>query len=57
VKITYDPAKRAATFRERAVDFEKAAEVFEGPTIDYPDDRFDYGERRVVTVGHLGRAW
>jgi uncharacterized DUF497 family protein len=54
VKITYDPAKRAATWRERMVDFDDATEVFNGPTFDYQDDRFDYGETRMVTVGRLG---
>jgi uncharacterized DUF497 family protein len=53
-KITYDPAKPAAAPRERAVDFDKAAEVFGGPTFDYQDDRFDYGETRMITVGRLG---
>jgi len=30
VQITYDPAKRATTLRERELDFEDAAEVFAG---------------------------
>ncbi|MEA2872097.1 MAG: uncharacterized protein QOH67_2073 [Hyphomicrobiales bacterium] len=27
--------------------------VFAGPTIDIPDLRRDYGERRINSVGHL----
>jgi len=53
VRITYDPAKRAETLRERGLDFEEAAEVFAGVVIDIPDERFEYGEARVLTVGHL----
>lgn len=53
MKITYDSAKQAETWRERAVDFNDAAKVFDGPTFDRQDDRFDYGETRVVTVGRL----
>jgi uncharacterized DUF497 family protein len=53
VRITYDPAKRAATLKERGVDFEEAIEVFKGVVIDIPDERFDYGEARILTVGHL----
>ena len=53
MKITSDPAKRAATLAERGLDFEDAAEVFQGDTLDFPDDRRDYGELRMVTVGHL----
>jgi uncharacterized protein len=53
VRVAYDPAKRAATLKERSLDFEAAAEVFAGIVIDIPDVRFDYGEARVLTVGHL----
>ncbi len=53
MRITYDPAKRARTLAERGLDFEDAAEVFEGDTLDFPDDRRDYGELRMLTVGHL----
>jgi len=54
MKITYDPAKRDWTWRERGLDFDRAAEVFAGPTFDRPDDRYDYGETRIITVGRLG---
>ena len=53
MKITYDPAKRDWTLRERGLDFEQAAQVFAGPTIDIPDLRRDYGERRINSVGYL----
>jgi uncharacterized DUF497 family protein len=53
VEITFDPAKREATLAERCLDFADAAEVFTGDTLDADDDRSDYGERRVITVGHL----
>lgn len=53
MKITCDPAKRAATLAERGLDFGDAVEVFAGDTLDFPDNRRDYGELRVVTVGHL----
>jgi uncharacterized protein len=53
MKITCDPAKRALTLAERGLDFEDAAEVFRGDTLDFPDDRRDCGELRMVTVGHL----
>src|SRR5258708_17766263 len=53
MKITFDPVKRAVTLAERGLDFEDAAEVFCGDTLDFPDDRRDYGELRMLTVGHL----
>jgi uncharacterized protein len=51
--IIYDPAKRAWTLRERKLDFEDAARVFGGWTLDIPDLRRDYGEQRFNSVGHL----
>jgi uncharacterized protein len=53
LRITYDPAKRAATLAERGLDFESAALVFGGDTLDAEDVRADYGERRIITVGYL----
>jgi len=53
MRITFDPAKRDRTLRERNIDFRDAAIVFEGPTIDIPDLRRDYGEARIITAGLL----
>jgi uncharacterized DUF497 family protein len=54
MKITFDKAKRDKTLAERGLDFADAVEVFAGETFDRQDDRFDYGEKRIVTVGFLG---
>lgn len=54
MKITFDPSKRDGTLAERRLDFADAAEVFSGVTVDMVDDRTDYGETRVLTVGLLG---
>jgi uncharacterized protein len=53
VRVTYDRAKRRRTLEERGLDFERAAEVFEGLTIEVEDDRHDYGEKRILCVGFL----
>lgn len=53
MEISFDPAKREKTLRERGLDFLDAASVFDGTTVDQNDDRFDYGETRIVTVGWL----
>ncbi len=54
VKISYDPAKRAATLQHRGLDFADAGEVFTGPRATARDDRQDYGETRYITAGYLG---
>lgn len=53
IPITYDPAKREWTLRERGLDFDDTPLVFAGPTLDGPDERRDYGELRMITVGYL----
>lgn len=53
-QITFDPAKREWTLRERGLDFLDAPVVFAGPTVDDPDERREYGEVRIITIGYLG---
>lgn len=53
MKITFDPAKRAATLTHRGLDLADAAKVFEGDHATWLDDRFDYGEARQNTAGFL----
>ena len=53
MQITFDPDKRDKALLERGLDFASAAEVFAGRFYDRLDDRFDYGEERVITVGRL----
>ena len=54
MSITFDPAKRERTLIERGIDFADAAHVFAGPTLTFEDDRHDYGETRLITIGWLG---
>jgi uncharacterized DUF497 family protein len=53
VKITCDPAKRAATLRDRILDFDDAGLIFAGPTYTLRDERRAYPEDRFITVGLL----
>ena len=53
VRITFDPAKRAATLQERGLDFADARTVFIGKEATLNDERFDYGEIRRITAGFL----
>jgi uncharacterized protein len=48
MRITFDRAKR-----EHGIDFKDAKHVFAGRTADREDDRADYGEVRMQTVGYL----
>jgi uncharacterized DUF497 family protein len=53
VRITFDSAKRAATLKDRGLDFADAEEVFAGETYNEEDQRKDYGETRIRTIGFL----
>jgi uncharacterized DUF497 family protein len=53
MEISFDPEKRAATLRERGLDFADAARVFDAPKFEFEDDRFDYPEVRWSTIGLL----
>jgi uncharacterized DUF497 family protein len=45
--------KRASNLNKHGFDFEDAREVFSGLTVTIEDDRFEYTERRFITLGML----
>jgi hypothetical protein len=49
----WDEHKRSANLKIHKLDFRDAPEVFDGSTVTYEDDRFNYGEQRFVTLGLL----
>jgi uncharacterized DUF497 family protein len=51
--ITFDPGKRARTLAERGLDFEDAALIFAGVTVEIEDTRRNYGEKRTICYGLL----
>ena len=53
MEIEFDQAKRDVTLRERGLDFARAEEIFAGINVTMDDTRYDYGERRLITVGLL----
>ena len=55
MRITYDPEKRDSTMEHRGLDMANADQVFDGPTITVEDDRKNYGEKRLITIGFLLR--
>jgi uncharacterized DUF497 family protein len=47
----WDPKKNRRNVALHGVAFEDAVRIFEGPTLERVDDRFEYGEVRVYAVG------
>ena len=53
MRILCDPRRRKKTLAERGLDFEDAAIVFQGVTVEIPDERKEYGEVRIICFGLL----
>ena len=48
---SWDEAKNRRNIRRHGISFEDAQRIFEGPTVEQADDRFDYGEIRIYAIG------
>ena len=53
MRFAWSETKRALNLQQHGLDFVDAQRVFGGPTFTYEDDRFDYSERRFVSLGIL----
>jgi uncharacterized protein len=51
MRYTWSESKNRQNVRVHGVAFEDAARVFEGPTLERVDDRYDYGEERIYAIG------
>lgn len=48
---TWDAEKNRRNVARRGLALEDAIGIFEGPTFERADDRFEYGEVRIYAVG------
>ena len=53
INIEWDSRKNISNQEKHGLSFEDAALVFEGRTVTFIDDRYEYGELRYVTFGKL----
>jgi uncharacterized protein len=44
-------AKNAANITKHGIDFADAIRIFDGPVLENPDIRRNYGERRIIAFG------
>jgi len=47
----HDPAKRRKNLAKHNIDLPGCMEAFDGPMLTREDDREDYGEQRLVSLG------
>jgi len=51
MRYTWDAEKNRRNLVIHGIAFADAIRIFEGPTLERVDDRFDYGETRVYAIG------
>ncbi|MFP4007116.1 MAG: BrnT family toxin [Spirulinaceae cyanobacterium] len=49
----WDGTKRLTNLRKHGIDFADVPLIFNGYIVTFEDDRFDYGEQRLITLGLL----
>jgi uncharacterized protein len=49
MRLEWDEAKRRINLTRHGIDFAALVNVFDGPTFTIVDDRYDYGEERLLT--------
>ena len=54
MEFEWDEAKRRKNIRDHGIDFLDAVLIFEADTLDWIDDREDYGEERIISLGLSG---
>ena len=53
MRCEWDEAKNRTNLVKHGLRFEDAELVFSGPCVTFEDDRFDYGEEQLITLGLL----
>jgi len=51
MNCAWDKRKGRGNVARHGIAFEDAIRIFEGPTLERVDDRFDYGETRIYAIG------
>jgi uncharacterized protein len=51
MNYVWDKRKGRGNIARHGIAFEDAIRIFEGPTLERVDDRFDYGETRIYAIG------
>jgi hypothetical protein len=52
----WDEGKNEANIAKHGISFLSAARIFDGPTLEFVDERRGYGETRVAAIGVIGEA-
>ena len=53
MKFEWDETKNKSNIAKHGVSFEDAKRIFDGFTVSAVDQRYDYGEERVISIGMI----
>lgn len=53
MRYEWDEAKNRSNAIKHGLDFADAEGLLSGPRVTFVDDRFDYGDKRLITLGQL----
>jgi uncharacterized protein len=51
MRYSWNERKNRSNIARHGIAFDDAKRIFDGPTVEQVDDRFDYGEVRVYAIG------
>jgi uncharacterized DUF497 family protein len=57
MKYEWDEAKNRKNIAKHGLSFEDADQVFAGPCVTFEDERFAYGEERLITWACWPGVW
>jgi hypothetical protein len=53
MEFEWDENKRQSNLSKHGIDFVDAAKIFDRPVLERVDNRYDYGETRIVGLGEV----
>jgi uncharacterized DUF497 family protein len=51
MRFAWSREKSRINVQRHGIAFQDAVRIFDGPTVEAIDDRFDYGETRIYAIG------
>ncbi len=51
IEFEWDEQKRLSNLQKHGIDFVRACQIFKSYTVDFEDNRYDYGEERFIAIG------
>jgi uncharacterized DUF497 family protein len=51
MRYTWDEKKNRRNLKLHGIAFQDAIRIFDGPTVEKLDDRFNYGDDRIYAIG------